>query len=134
MQQPWEFSREEFYIRSLEYSCTHSIMCLKIGPILQATAYCQPNEYGCVHDWTTLENIATLLLPILVKKKNHLLRWSTFWFWQVCKQTKLSHLVHRKLARTHWKADTPKTSHCLEQSLVQRHTLMVDINSSKPSL
>ena len=27
-----------------------------------------PNEYGCVYAWTTLGNIATLLLPILAKK------------------------------------------------------------------
>ena len=28
-----------------------------------------PNEYGCVYAWTTLGNIATLLLPFMVKKK-----------------------------------------------------------------
>ena len=54
-------------------------------------------------------------------KKNHLFRWSSFWFWCVCKQAKLSHLGHRKPARIHWKADTPKTSHCLVRILVQRH-------------
>ena len=37
-----------------------------------------------------------------------------------CKQAKLSHLRHRKPVRIHWKADTPKTSRCLVQILVQR--------------
>ena len=38
------------------------------------------------------------------------------------KQAKLSHLGHRKPASIHWKADAPKTSHCLVRILVQRHT------------
>ena len=54
-------------------------------------------------------------------KRNHLFRWSSFWFWRVCKQAKLSHLGHRKSARIHLKADAPKTSHCLVRILVQRH-------------
>ena len=54
-------------------------------------------------------------------KKNHLLRWSSFWSWLVCKQAKLSHLGHRKPACIHWKAEAPKMSHCLERILVQRH-------------
>ena len=33
-------------------------------------------------------------MPILAKK-NHLVRWSSFWFWRVCKQAKLSHLRHK---------------------------------------
>ena len=37
------------------------------------------------------------------QKKNHLFRWNS---WQVCKQSKLSHLVHRKPATIHWKVDT----------------------------
>ena len=36
-------------------------------------------------------------------------------------QAKLVHLGHRKPARIPWKADTPKTSHCLVWILVQRH-------------
>ena len=32
-------------------------------------------------------------------KKNHLFRWSSFWSWRVCKQTKLSHLSHKKPER-----------------------------------
>ena len=55
-------------------------------------------------------------MPILAKK-NHLFRWS----WRVCKQAKLPHLGHRKTTRIHWKADAPKTSHCLVRILVQRH-------------
>ena len=57
----------------------------------------------------------------LWQKENHLFRWSSFWSWLVCKQAKLSHLGHRKPARLHWKADAPKTNHCLVQILVQRH-------------
>ena len=53
--------------------------------------------------------------------KNHFFGWSVFWSWWVCKQVKLSHLGHRKPARIHWKADAPKTSHCLVRILVQKH-------------
>ena len=53
--------------------------------------------------------------------QDHLFRWSSFWWWWVCKQAKLLHLGHRKPARIHWKADAPKTSHCLVLILVQRH-------------
>ena len=59
------------------------------------------------------------------KKKNHLSRWSSFWSWRVCKQANLSHLGHRKSARIHWKADTPKTSNCLVRILVQRHNWVI---------
>ena len=55
------------------------------------------------------------------QKKNHLFRWSSFWSWRICKQTKLSHLGHRKPACIHWKADTSIRSHCLVRILVQRH-------------
>ena len=55
------------------------------------------------------------------QKKNHLFRWSSFWSWRVCKQAKLSHLEHRKPVGIHWKADAPKTNHCLVRILVQRH-------------
>ena len=55
------------------------------------------------------------------QKKNHLFGWSFFWSWRVCKQAKLSHLGRRKLARIHWKADAPKTSHCLVRILFQGH-------------
>ena len=59
-------------------------------------------------------------MPILTKK-NHLFRWNLFWSWRVCKQAKFSYLGHRKPALIHWKADAPKTRHCLVQILVQRH-------------
>ena len=42
-------------------------------------------------------------------KKNLLFRWSSFWFWRVCKQAKLSHLGHRKHARIYWKHPKPVT-------------------------
>ena len=35
------------------------------------------------------------------------------------------HLGHRKAARIHWKAYTPKTSHCLVRILVQRHNFAI---------
>ena len=54
-------------------------------------------------------------------QNSHLFRWSSFWSWRVCKRAKLSHLEHGKHARIHWKADAPKTSHCLVRILVQRH-------------
>ena len=47
-------------------------------------------------------------------------RLSSFWSWRVCKQAKLSHLGHRKLARMHWKPTRPKR-HCLVWILVQMH-------------
>ena len=55
------------------------------------------------------------------RRKNHLFRWSSFWPWRVCKQAKLSPLGHRKPAHIHWKANAPKTSHCL----VQRHNWLI---------
>ena len=54
------------------------------------------------------------------QKKNHLFWWSLFWSWRVCKQAKLLHLGHKKPSHIHWKADSPKTSHCLVRILVQR--------------
>ena len=77
-----------------------------------------PNEYGCAYTWTTLRSGSAIDLqkmPISAKKK------SSFWSWHICKQTKLSHLEHRKPARIHWKFDAPKTSHCLVRILVQSH-------------
>ena len=59
------------------------------------------------------------------QKKNHLFRRSSFWSWRVCKQAKLSHLDHRKPARIYWKADAPKTSHCLVRILLQRHNWVI---------
>ena len=79
-----------------------------------------PKENGCIYAWTTLESgpaIDLQNMPILAKK-NHLFRWSSFWSWWVCKQAKLSYLGHRKPSRIHWKADAPKTSHCLVRILV----------------
>ena len=84
-------------------------------------------EYG-VYAWITLGNIATDRLTEdadIGKKKNRLFRWSSFWSWRVYKQTKLSHLGHRKPARIHWKADAPKTSHCLVRTLVQEHNWVI---------
>ena len=86
-----------------------------------------PNEYACVYAWTTLGSgpaIDLQNMPILAKKK-HLFRWSSFWSWRVCKQTKLSHLGHRKPLRIHWKADAPKTSYCLVRISVQRHNWVI---------
>ena len=37
----------------------------------------------------------------------------------------MSYLGHRKPACINWKADTPKTSHCLVRILVQRHNLAI---------
>ena len=82
-----------------------------------------PTEYSSVYASTTLGSgpaIDLQKMPLLAKK-NHLLRWSSFWSWRVCKQAKLSHLEHRKAARMHWKANAPKTSHCLVRIIVQRH-------------
>ena len=56
-----------------------------------------------------------------IDKKKYLFRWCSFRPWRVSKQAKLSHLGHRKPACIHWRADTPKTSHCLVRILIQRH-------------
>ena len=92
--------------------------------IWQIISFILPSyEYGCLYAWTTLGSgpaIDLQKMPIL-KKKNHLFRWSSFWTWRVCKQAKLSHLGHRKPARLHRKADAPKTSNCLARIFVQRH-------------
>ena len=112
------------------------ISCL----IWQLISFILPlNEYDCVYACTTLGDIATLLwkswtlvwrntksnwfrswsqltiqcvFASLSWPKIHLFRCSSFWSWWVCKQAKLTHLGHRKPARIHWKAYTPKTSHC----------------------
>ena len=70
--------------------------------------------------WESGPAIDLQKMPILAKK-NHIFKWSSFWSWRVYKQAKLSHLGHRKLARIHWKADAPITSHCVVRILVQRH-------------
>ena len=67
--------------------------------------------------------------PILAKK-NYLFRWSSFWSWRICKQAKLSHLKPRNPARTHWKADAQRTSHCLVRILVQRHNWVIFLRKS----
>ena len=80
-----------------------------------------PNEYGCVYAWTMLESGSVIFLQKMqILEKNHLLRWRSFWSWRVCKQAKLSHLVHRKTARILWQANAPKTNHYLVRILVQR--------------
>ena len=73
-----------------------------------------PNEYGCVYAWTTLGSGPAIDLHkmAILAKKNHRFRCSSFWSWRVCKQA---------IARIHWKADAPKTSHCLVRILVQKH-------------
>ena len=92
-----------------------------------------PNEYGCcVYAWATLGSgraIDLQKLPILAKK-NHLFSWSSFWFWRVCKQAKLSHFGQKKPARIHWKGDAPKTIHCLVRILVQRHNWVIFLPKS----
>ena len=81
-----------------------------------------PNEYGSVYAQTTLGSWPAIdLQKILLAKKNHLFRWSSFWSRRVCKQAKLSHLGNRIAAHIYWKADAPKTSQCLVRILVQRH-------------
>ena len=50
-------------------------------------------------------------------KKNHIFRWSSFCFWRVCKQAKLSHLVHGKPACMHCR--------CLVRILDQRHNWVI---------
>ena len=79
-----------------------------------------PNEYGCVYAWKTLGSGPCRRCRFW-QKKNYLFGWSSFWSWRVYKQAKLSHFEHRKPARIHWKADTPKMSHCLVWIFVQRH-------------
>ena len=74
--------------------------------------------------WEILQQIDLQKIPFLAKK-NHLFRWSSFWFWRVCKQAKLSHLGHRKPARILWKADAQKTGDCLVRLLVQRHNWVI---------
>ena len=74
----------------------------------------------------TLEQRWEILRQIDLQKSrfwqtNYLFRWSSFWSWRVCKQVKLSHLGHRNPARIHWKADAPKTSHCLVRILIPNH-------------
>ena len=53
-----------------------------------------PNEFGCVYASLSGPAIDLQKMPIL-PKKNHLFRWSQFWYWRVCKQAKLSHLKTR---------------------------------------
>ena len=59
----------------------------------------------------------------ILSKWNHLFRWSSFWSWRVCKQTKMSHLGHRKPARIHWKTEALKT--VFVRILVQRHNWVI---------
>ena len=68
-----------------------------------------------------LSGLAIDLQKMPILSKNHLFRWSLFRSWRVCNQAKLSYLGHRKPTRIHWKANVPKTSHCLLRILVQKH-------------
>ena len=54
-----------------------------------------PNEYGCVYALLSGPAIDLQKMSILAKK-NHLFRWSSFWFCRVCQQAKMSYLLHRK--------------------------------------
>ena len=79
----------------------------------------QPNEYGCLYDWTTLgigPAIDLQKMPIMAKK----IIFSDEAHFDLGGSLKLSHLGHRKPARIHWKADALKTSHCLVRILVIR--------------
>ena len=53
-------------------------------------------------------------------KKKSPFRWNSFWSWRI-----LLHLSTVKPAHIHWKADAPKTSHCLVRILVQRHNWVI---------
>ena len=81
--------------------------------------------YTLEQRWKILRQIDLQKIPILAKK-NHLLRWNSFWSWRVCKQAKLLHLGHRKPACIHWKADASKTSHCLSKER-QLHSMVITI-------
>ena len=77
--------------------------------------------YTIEQRWEILRQIALQKMPILAKKKNQLFRWSSLGSWRRRKQAKFSHLGHRIPARIHWKANAPKTSHCLMRILVRKH-------------
>ena len=94
------------------------------GLIWQIISFIHPSsEYGCVYAYIGFARPACdqLTEDANVGKKNHLFRWSSFWSWLVCIQAKLLRLGHRKPAHLHWKADAPKTSHCLVWILIQIH-------------
>ena len=83
-----------------------------------------PQEYDCIYACIPFAKWACDRLTEeldFAKKKNHLFRWSSFWSWRVCKQSKLSHLGHRKPACIHWKAEASKTSQCLVRIFSQKH-------------
>ena len=48
-------------------------------------------------------------------QKNNLFRWSLFWSWRVCKQTKLSHLWHRN---THTYIENPAQNESLFRGII----------------
>ena len=85
------------------------------------------SSFGCVYAWTTQGNIAT---DRLTEDADFGKQIISFWSWRVCKQAKLSHLGYRKPAHIHWKADAPKTSHCLVWILVQRHNWVIFLRKS----
>ena len=102
-----------FYSRNL---CLHHYIQI-ISLILP------PNEYGCVYDWTTLRSgpaIDLQNMPIWAKKfifsdEAHF-DLGGYVYKKNCRID-----GQRKPALIHWKADAPKTSHCLLRILVQRH-------------
>ena len=64
--------------------------------------------YTLEQRWEILRQIDLQKMAILAKNKNHLFRWSSFRSWQNCRIW-----GHRKPSSKHWKADAPKTNHCL---------------------
>ena len=92
---------------------------LSLCLIWQIISFILPlNKYGWVYAWTTLGKLAfdRLTEDADVGKKNHLLRWSSFWSCGYVNKQKFSHLGHRKPARIHWKADALKTIQCFWRS------------------
>ena len=53
--------------------------------------------------FTSLSGPVIDLQKMAILAKKIFFRWSSFWYWRVCKQLKLTHLGHRKAARSHWK-------------------------------
>ena len=76
--------------------------------------------YTLAQRWEILPKI-DLQKMLILAKKNHLFRWSSFLSRRECKQAKLSHLGHGKSAGILWKPDAHKTSNYLVRISVQRH-------------
>ena len=79
-----------------------------------------PNEYGCVYAWTMMGSVPAIDLEkmsILAKK----IIFSDEAYLDVVGYVKKQNCRIWDTENPHWKADAPKTSHCLVQILVQRH-------------